>query len=45
MLADHIMDASAGRHKQTAATEAGSAKAAISSDVKSLSGYLEEVER
>ncbi|XP_036008113.1 calmodulin-binding transcription activator 1 isoform X6 [Fundulus heteroclitus] len=45
MLADHIMDASAGRLKQTTDAEAGSAKVGISSDVKSLSGYLDDVER
>ncbi|XP_014880230.1 calmodulin-binding transcription activator 2-like isoform X2 [Poecilia latipinna] len=45
MLADHIMDASAGRLKQTTVTETDSAKVGISSDVKSLSGYLDEVER
>lgn len=45
MLADHIMDASAGRLKQTTGTETDSAKAGISTDVKSLSGYLDEVER
>ncbi|MED6256661.1 hypothetical protein ATANTOWER_007716 [Ataeniobius toweri] len=45
MLADHIMDPSAGRPKPTAGPEADSAKVGISSDVKSLSGYLDEVER
>uniref|UniRef100_A0A087X517 Calmodulin-binding transcription activator 1 n=1 Tax=Poecilia formosa TaxID=48698 RepID=A0A087X517_POEFO len=44
MLADHIMDASAGRLKQTTVTETDSAKVGISSDVKSLSAYLDEVE-
>ena len=45
MLADHIMDASAGRLKQPVDTETDSGKARISSDVKLLSDYLDEVER
>ncbi|KAI4826674.1 hypothetical protein KUCAC02_030108, partial [Chaenocephalus aceratus] len=46
MLADHIMEASAGRLKQEAMeTETDSGKGGISSDVRLLSGYLSEVER
>lgn len=46
MLADHIMEASAGRLKQEAMeTEADCGKVGISSDVRLLSGYLCEVER
>ncbi|XP_078105715.1 calmodulin-binding transcription activator 1-like [Sander vitreus] len=46
MLADHIMEASTGRHKQEAMeTETDSGKLGISSDVRLLSGYLGEVER
>ncbi|XP_053297804.1 calmodulin-binding transcription activator 1-like [Pleuronectes platessa] len=44
MLADHIMEASAGRLKQEA-VETDSGKVGISSDVRLLSGYLSEVER
>ncbi|XP_069366168.1 calmodulin-binding transcription activator 1-like isoform X4 [Paralichthys olivaceus] len=44
MLADHIMEASAGRLKQEA-VETDSGKLGISSDVRLLSGYLSEVER
>ncbi|XP_029005942.1 calmodulin-binding transcription activator 1-like isoform X2 [Betta splendens] len=44
MLADHIMEASTARLKQDA-METDSAKVALSSDVRLLSGYLGEVER
>ncbi|XP_054606588.2 calmodulin-binding transcription activator 1 isoform X2 [Nothobranchius furzeri] len=45
MLADHFMGASAESLKQAVDTEADAGKVEISSDVKSLSGYLSEVER
>ncbi|XP_041836777.1 calmodulin-binding transcription activator 1-like [Melanotaenia boesemani] len=45
MLADHIMDTSAGRLKQAMDTETDTGKVGISSDVRLLSGYLDEVER
>ncbi|XP_024125346.1 calmodulin-binding transcription activator 1 isoform X1 [Oryzias melastigma] len=45
MLADHIMDASAGRLKQAMDTETDTEKVEISSDVRLLSGYLDKVER
>ncbi|XP_072238626.1 calmodulin-binding transcription activator 1-like [Leuresthes tenuis] len=45
MLADHIMDASTHRLKQTMDTETDYGNVRISSDVRLLSGYLEEVER
>lgn len=46
MLADHIMEASTGSLKQEAMeTETDSGKVGISSDVRLLSGYLDEVER
>lgn len=46
MLADHIMETSTGRLKQGAMeTETDSGKVGLSSDVKSLSGFLGEIER
>ncbi|KAM3622408.1 uncharacterized protein V6R79_024534 [Siganus canaliculatus] len=47
MLADHIMETSAGRLKQEAMeTETDSSvKVGVSSDVRLLSGYLDEVEK
>lgn len=46
MLADHIMEASNASLKQEAMeTETDSGKVGISSDVRLLSGYLDEVER
>lgn len=45
MLADHFMDASSDRFKQAVDTKSDIGKVGISSDVKSLSGYLNEVER
>ncbi|XP_017278300.1 calmodulin-binding transcription activator 1 isoform X2 [Kryptolebias marmoratus] len=45
MLADHFMYASADRLKQVVDTESDVGKVGLSSDVKSLSGYLDEVER
>lgn len=45
MLADHFMDAPSDRLKQAVDTQSDVVKVGLSSDVKSLSGYLDEVER
>lgn len=45
MLADHIMDASAGSLKQAMDIETDPGKVEISNDVRLLSGYLDKVER
>uniref|UniRef100_A0A8C7Z7V8 Calmodulin-binding transcription activator 1 n=1 Tax=Oryzias sinensis TaxID=183150 RepID=A0A8C7Z7V8_9TELE len=45
MLADHIMDASAGSLKQAMDIETEPGKVEISNDVRLLSGYLDKVER
>lgn len=45
MLADHFMDAPSDRLKHAVDTESDVVKVGLSNDVKSLSGYVDEVER